>query len=101
MNETNWVEDMCKLVKKYGLGIILFVFFIWQYMSINAERKDVQKTFESTIRENVIVLIKMEDRLREIENLNKEYMSEINELRYEQRRLNDILGLPSKRYNKE
>lgn len=52
----NKLDQILQLCKKYGLGLIFLIFFLFQYHEINNERKEIQKTFEEVARQNLITL---------------------------------------------
>lgn len=99
--DTKILNELCAIVKKYGLGIILFVFFLWQYHALNEERLATQKAFEETTKQTVVVLCKFEDRLSKLEKDSEEHIKELKELRYELRVIGSRVGLPEHRFSKE
>lgn len=52
----NKLDQILQLCKKYGLGLIFLVFFLFQYNEINNERREIQKTFEEVARQNLMTL---------------------------------------------
>lgn len=52
----NKLDQVLHLCKKYGLGLIFLVFFLFQYHEINNERREIQKTFEEVARQNLMTL---------------------------------------------
>lgn len=52
----NKLDQILQLCKKYGLGLIFLVFFLFQYHEINNERREIQKTFEEVVRQNLMTL---------------------------------------------
>lgn len=52
----NKLDQVLHLCKKYGLGLIFLVFFLFQYHEINNERREIQKTFEEVVRQNLMTL---------------------------------------------
>lgn len=87
------LDTFCSIVKKYGIGLVLFGFFLYQYLSLNGERVATQKALEDITRQTVVVLVKMEERLDNLEKLSNSQQDESKELRYEVRLLsNKILG---------
>lgn len=95
------INELCKVIKKYGIGLCLFIFFLWHYNSLNEERKQIQDTFVKTTNETVVVLIKMEDRLSKLENDFNEHNKELREVRYELRCISNDIGKPPKRFINE
>lgn len=52
----NKLDQILQLCKKYGLGLIFLIFFLFQYHEINNERREIQKTFEEVVRQNLMTL---------------------------------------------
>lgn len=52
----NKLDQILQLCKKYGLGLIFLIFFLFQYHEINNERREIQKTFEEVARQNLVTL---------------------------------------------
>lgn len=52
----NKLDQILQLCKKYGLGLIFLIFFLFQYHEINNERREIQKTFEEVARQNLMTL---------------------------------------------
>lgn len=101
MIDTKSINELYNLIKKFGVGIILFMFFLWNYNSLNIERKDIQESFKKTTNDTIVVLIKMEERLNNIEKNLDNNNIEIKELRYELRTMNGALKLKDHRYINE
>lgn len=91
------IEKLLNLIRKYGVGAVLLGFFLWQYTSVVQEKNKVIELYQKTLMDNVSVMIKIDESLKMLPTME----SELRELRYEQRRLTDIMQLPSKRYDKE
>lgn len=91
------VDKWLNLCKKYGIGLVLLVFFLYQYYSLVKERDAIISAYQQTLKDNVAMLIRIDEKFKVIGEMEKE----IKEIRYEQRRLNDMLNLPSKRYSNE
>lgn len=52
----NKLDQILQLCKKYGLGLIFLIFFLFQYHEVNNERREIQKTFEEVTRQNLVTL---------------------------------------------
>lgn len=91
------VDKWLGLMKKYGVGLVLLVFFLYQHYSLVKERDDIIRLYQQTLKDNISMLVRIDEKFKSVDDMSKE----IKEIRYEQRRLNDILNLPSKRYNNE
>lgn len=85
------------LLKKYGLGIVMVAYFLVQHYNLTQERDSMVKAYQDTVKEVVAVMVNVDNKLKSVEQMREE----VKELRYEQRRLTDILQLPSKRYKDE
>ena len=94
-------EYVLNIVKKFGIGLVLFVFFLLQYIYLNNERREVQEAFKTLSKENVAVLIKISEKLDSIDKELDRMNGEIKEIRYEQRVNNNIMGKEPKRYLNE
>lgn len=91
------VDKWLGLMKKYGVGLVLLAFFLYQYYSLVKERDDIIRLYQQTLKDNISMLVRIDEKFKSVDDMSKE----IKEIRYEQRRLNDMLNLPSKRYNNE
>lgn len=91
------INNIVELIKKYGLGIVVFAYILIQHYFLIADRDNIIHQYQEALNSTTSILIRIDEKLRGIGELEKE----VTELRYEQRRLNDMIGLPSKRYTKE
>lgn len=91
------LEKLLVLIKKYGVGTLLIIYLLIQHNNEIKKNEALISSYNETVKDTIKMMIILDERTKEIQNLT----TEVRELRYEQRVLNEHFNLPPKRYVNE